>query len=402
MFKIIRSEAFTPKTIYSIARRTLSTNVEPEPKIQNFRTQESNPFNHSGNHIARFYQINPETQEHLFLYGGLPKSFKIQTKTFAESCLMVREPALNIITCLKAIDFTKPVVKFVLYGKKGSGKSLILAHLIHYGYENKFLLVHVPWAGSWMRRCKESSNSATKEGFIDLNLDAVAWLVHFKHQNSQLLKDPELVISNEYVWSKREVTEKGSKLLDLVEHGINRVKYASDCVVALAQEIKLLSTNGKCKTLVAIDGYNAFFYPNTRVFTEKKEIVHPHKVTLTQAFLTLTEQDWTNGVCILTVDEIAIAEKDQISYFPRYVRIYFFYQSIMLKFFRYLLGKSGFNHLDPFIPLYVADYTDKEFTSCMDYYKERKWVHDFPGINDELKFLSASNPYKLMQLCGPL
>jgi small subunit ribosomal protein S29 len=40
---------------------------------------------------------------------------------------------------------------------------------------------------NWMRACKEVSNSATREGYVDLNLDAAAWLVHFKCQNAALL-----------------------------------------------------------------------------------------------------------------------------------------------------------------------------------------------------------------------
>lgn len=320
MFKTIRSNVFCRRTVFCISKKPFSSsNIQTDGKTQSFRTTETNPLHHTTNHMSRFYKIPPEIKQRLFQYGGLPKSFEIQAKTFAESCVMVREPALDIIACLKATDFNKPVVKYVLYGKKGSGKSLILAHLVHYAYENKFLLVHVPWVGSWMRRCKEYSNSTTREGFVDLNIDAAAWLVHFKHQNSDYLNNnPDLIISKDYEWSKREMTTKGSKLLNLIDHGINRVKYASDCMVALAEELKLLSTSGKCKVFVAIDGFNAFFYPNTRVYTEKKEMVHPHRVTLTQAFLALTEHNWTNGVCVLTVDEIAIAEKDQISHFPRY------------------------------------------------------------------------------------
>ena len=43
----------------------------------------------------------------------------------------------------------------------------------------------------WLRRIprhKEMSNSQTKEGFVDLPLDAAAWLVHFKMQNQAHLK----------------------------------------------------------------------------------------------------------------------------------------------------------------------------------------------------------------------
>lgn len=236
-----------------------------------------------------------------------------------------------------------------------------------------------------MRRCKDYSNSETKKGFTDLNLDAAAWLVHFKVQNSHLLSNPELRVSKDYNWSKREITPKDSPLIDMIEHGVTRVKFASEVVIALAEEIKLLSTKGICKTFVAIDGFNGFFYPYPRVWTEKKEIVHPSKITLTEAFLNLTKFNWKNGVAVVTVDEIAIAEKDQISHMPKY-----------------LLGKDGFEHLDPFIPVEVGEYTEKELKSCLDYYRERKWIQVHPGQDKELGFLSACNPYRIMLLSGPL
>lgn len=53
----------------------------------------------------------------------------------------------------------------------------------------------------------------------------------------------KLRLSKEYVWSKREKTEKGAPLAELVEHGIARVKYACDVIEALLNEIKMLSTN---------------------------------------------------------------------------------------------------------------------------------------------------------------
>jgi small subunit ribosomal protein S29 len=56
------------------------------------------------------------------------------------------------------------------------------------------------------------------------------------------------------VWSKREKTEEGAPLLELMEHGINRVKYASDCVVALVKEIKAHSTQGRSVCLLSLWG----------------------------------------------------------------------------------------------------------------------------------------------------
>ncbi|KAJ8934079.1 hypothetical protein NQ318_015501 [Aromia moschata] len=191
---------------------------------------------------------------------------------------------------------------------------------------------------------KESSNSESEEGFIDLNIDAAGMA-------STLQED--------YNWSKRERTPKGSPFIELVDHGI---------------KIKRITDLGECKTLVAIDGYNGFFYPNTRIFTEKKEIVHPHKVTLTEGFLSLSKFDWKNSIIVVTVDEIVMSEKDQMSYLPRQRR-----ESCLCGIgISYLLGKDGFDHLDPFVPILVPDYSSKELLSCMNYYRERKWVQPFP------------------------
>lgn len=294
-------------------------------KLEIFRTGEIDPIKHTHEHIGQYYTINPEIRQQLFAHGGLTKSFATQAKTFTETCVMVRKPAVDIIKCLRSLDLSKPCTKFVLYGKKGTGKSLSLAHILHYGLNAGYLLVHVPWVGNWMRRFKERSSSATREGFIDLNLDAAEWLLHFKTQNAHLLNDPTFALSEEIIWSKREVTPKGATFLDLIDHGINRVKYASDCVVILAKEIKRLAKEGSCKALIAVDGFNAFFYPKTRIRTEKKEIVHPQKVTLSTAFTELTKTDWNNAVAVLTVDEIAIAQEDQISYLPRCVCHTFFF-----------------------------------------------------------------------------
>lgn len=46
--------------------------------------------------------------------GGLPKPFIEQTKMFAETTLMVRNPALEIINNLKLADYRKPAIRYLL------------------------------------------------------------------------------------------------------------------------------------------------------------------------------------------------------------------------------------------------------------------------------------------------
>lgn len=365
---------------------SFSTLAEPKLKLDDFRTLENSPANQTIDQIGKFYKISPEIKKQLFSHGGFPKSFEKQVKTFGESCLMIREPALEVINHIKNADLNRPANRFVLYGKDGAGKSLTMAHLIHYGYESDFILVHIPWVPNWFKRAKEIANSTTKEGFIDLPLDAAAWLIQFKSQNGPILGKLDLKISQDYIWSKRETTPKGATLLELIDHGINRVKYASDAVAAVIGEIKSQSTAGLCKTMVFIDGYNAFFYPKTRIVADNKAKISPDKVTLTQPFLDITNYDWKNGVCILGVDQMALTEERMESELPRYQ-----------------LGKEGFEHLDPFIPIRVDNYSDKEYVSCINYYLDRKWIQNHEqGFDKELEFLSGKSPYKLMQMCASL
>lgn len=363
-----------------------STVAEPIHKLDDFRTNEATVANHGLQHIGKYYRIEPEVKKQLFTYGGLPKSFEKQTKTFGETCLMVREPAVEVMHYIKSTDLSRPTVRYVLYGVDGAGKSLTMAHLLHFGLEQGFVLVHVPWVANWFKRPKETASSGSKEGFTDLPFDAASWLVHFKNQNASILPKLDLKVSKDYVWSIRETTPAGSTLLELIEHGIARVKFASDTVEALLHELKQHSTAGRCKTMVAIDGYNALFYPQTRILAENKVVVTPDKITLTKPFLDITKYDWTNGVCVLSVDRIALNEERWESELPQYQ-----------------LGKEGFEHVDPFVPIKVGNYNNKEFHSCINYYLNRRWIQNSAsGFDDELKYLSASNPFKLMNICAPL
>ena len=206
-----------------------------------------------------------------------------------------------------------------IVGKTGSGKSLSLVHLTHYGSADGYLLIHVPYVSNWTRRPKEISLSTKHQDCYELPLDGGDWLTHFRNQNMQLLKSLNFKTQKEYVWSSRETTPKHSTILDLVEHGINRVKYSCDVISALLVELKYFANQGHCKIMVIIDGFNSFFYPITTIKDSNRNFIHPNRITLTQSFLNITKHDWCNGVVIVTVDEISakIQDDTSTSYLPK-------------------------------------------------------------------------------------
>lgn len=112
----------------------------------------------------------------------------------------------------------------------------------------------------------------------------------------------QLKVSKDYVWSNRETTSQGASIAELVEFGISRIKYACGVVDALIKELKLASIAGKCKTMVVIDGFNAFTSSHTRIYDENKQMMLPKQVSLALPFFEITKSDWCNGAIVLTVD----------------------------------------------------------------------------------------------------
>lgn len=83
-------------------------------QVCSFRTTENNPANHDADHIARLYTMPTDVQQQLFQYGGLPRLFTKQVTTFQECALLIRQPAIEIMSYLNQTDYTRPVNKYVL------------------------------------------------------------------------------------------------------------------------------------------------------------------------------------------------------------------------------------------------------------------------------------------------
>lgn len=71
-------------------------------------------IDHNHGDLSKFYTIDPKTVGSIFHMGGLPKPFIEQTTMFAETALMIRQPALEIINNLKLADYQKPAIRYLL------------------------------------------------------------------------------------------------------------------------------------------------------------------------------------------------------------------------------------------------------------------------------------------------
>ncbi len=100
--------------------------------------------------------------------------------------------------------------------------------------------------------------------------------------------------SKTYSWSQRELTESGDPLKNILEHGISRIKHASDCMAVLLKEIKAQASQGKCRVLVIVDKVNSF-YEKSKIQYPDRSLVEINNITIARAFKKLFTNDW---VCI--------------------------------------------------------------------------------------------------------
>ncbi|MEQ2173894.1 hypothetical protein GOODEAATRI_002260, partial [Goodea atripinnis] len=100
-----------------------------------------------------------------------------------------------------------------------------------------------------------------------------------------------------YVWTKREATEAGSPLGELVDQGISRVKSSSDVVGAVMKELRLQSSQpgADFRMAVAVDGVNALWGRST-IKRQDKTAVEPEELTLVYNLRKLMKNDWVRGI----------------------------------------------------------------------------------------------------------
>ena len=297
---------------------------------------------------------------------------------------MVRQPALHVLDSLRAADLSRPACRFVLYGPYGAGKSTSVAHVLHWAASAGWLLVHLPEADRWGLRFREVAASPTDPHAIDHPVDAGLWLAHFRAQNAARLAELDLRTSERYTWSRREATEAGAPLSELVELGVTRGKHASQCVLALLAELKAHASAGRCRLLLAVEKVNAFWC-DSAARREDGSTVRFADMTVVRAAQQLLLPDWSGGAVLATVAPVRGGPAG--SHLPRHQ-----------------LGADGWRALEPFVPVRVDDMSRAETYAMVDYFLDRRWLQAPAAGTErgkqELFFRSGGNPGKLVQICN--
>jgi len=333
-----------------------------------------------------------------------------------ETAIMVREPVLHILDCIRSSDLTRPANRFMLYGKHGAGKSISLAHLTHFGHQDGFVVMSFSQIKKWLTRYYNVAPSTFTPGNIDHIGNSNIFLKNFKQANEGRLD--QCVTHREYVWSVREKTPAGSPLSDVLEVGCERLPFAADALNVLIRELKLNSSAGNCKLMVVCDGVNSLFSESTLVHREKKVMEkgnkhflkptgdwmrHAAKVdecSVLRNMKKLFNNDWSGGVVVgsLCVGGVVGKTDPGHKWWVSRERNMRPITTSHLPFS--LLGEEGWRTLDPFLPVEVFPYSEAETDSHISYYIEKGWMGedcDSQAARQEIHFLTGRNPGDLFK-----
>uniref|UniRef100_A0A1B6F8W6 Small ribosomal subunit protein mS29 n=2 Tax=Cuerna arida TaxID=1464854 RepID=A0A1B6F8W6_9HEMI len=379
-FKFLRSTFALQLCSRGFSTETAAATFQPT-KVA-VRTSQSDPTNHTMDDVGKLYTMPKGVRDKLFPKYVLPLYFEQLCDTFHETNIIVRQPAIELIDYLKRADYNRPIIRYVIYGKYGCGKTLTLIHAMNYAFNNNFIIVYVPSVWRWFHWSREVVASERDPAILDLPLDASTWLKQFELTNAELISKLDLRLSKTQEWSPREKTVEGSTLNELVLFGINRVKYACQVIDVLLNELKNYARQNSCKVFAAIDGFNGFFQTTSRLKTPERVRLIPSNVSLTHSFRSFVNNDWNNGAAVLVADDHATVKGHYKSHLPFH-----------------LLQKAGVESIDPFIPINVPVYSPLEFQNYLDYLEEKRWLQK-PEGRDEIDFVTQRNPRMVNTYCA--
>ncbi|CAK8692438.1 unnamed protein product [Clavelina lepadiformis] len=355
--------------------------------IENIRCDESDPTNHSMDDVSLMYTIPVEHYKRMspakWNNKAFSHRFQRMCSAFGESCLMIRKPGLELVNYLKHTNPEKAVNRYIIHGKTGCGKSMTLQYALHYCMSNNWLIL--PAYHFWdnvkfnyhtkLKRKGELTVSQFNKDRLDQPVYSLKWLETFGWLNQKLLG--EIKTTTKYIWSKHESSEEGTSLSALVDLGKARPRHSTDVIGCIMKEIRLQDHTTMPSVLVAVDCINAAFGKTLMKYDGKP--VTTDQLSFMCNFKKILSNDWKNGAVVGALDTLGLRQSETTDL----VEGEHPYD---------LLGREGFDLLDPHILIHVQPYTDQEVLAQLAYYKDCKWLID--------RSLTAAGEAEIIQLCG--
>ncbi|RDD45710.1 28S ribosomal protein S29, mitochondrial [Trichoplax sp. H2] len=335
----------------------------------------NNPVLHDIEHIGQFYTVRQDDMDAV-LAKALPRRLTSFSKVIGSADIMIRDPAIDIINQLKKRSPDEQPLKFIIGGRDGTGKTVTLAHVIHYCYRSNWFILHVPSVYKWISPNCEVKRSHRRKKFWDQIDHACEWLKLCKSINKHLIGN--MFIKKTFHYGRGDKFVKGDSLAKVIEQGLLKSEFSVDVVECILQE---LATQNEIPVLYAVDEYNAFFGKSAVQDWDKKNI-DPVYLSLIANFTRVLEPKsrLRNGAYVMAISRTGA---------PR-THCYTAKQ---------LLPGVGMRRSEPYSPKVVSNLTKEEVKTFIHYYKMKSWLNyeNDTEIN-EIHDLTSGNPLLLSKI----
>lgn len=116
MFLFILLDSLFSGMCIKSSRRTIisaaTKDVTDQTNLSSIRISESNPAEHDASCLNRIYTVPSDITTSLM--ADMTIELKKQVQIFRELGILVRQPAVEVISYLEQTDYTKPINKYVL------------------------------------------------------------------------------------------------------------------------------------------------------------------------------------------------------------------------------------------------------------------------------------------------
>ncbi|KAL3318140.1 4-trimethylaminobutyraldehyde dehydrogenase [Cichlidogyrus casuarinus] len=270
--------------------------------------------------------------------------------------------------------------------------------LAQYALESDALLFNFHDAQSWIKRKRKPDYTEAndyhraqhidrvKEDIYDFPERSQSWLKNFLLANKSVLEKHDLKLKKQVDWTRKDFSPVGTPWLEIINFGIERIKYANDIIGILLREARLSSIENDIPFYLMIDGVNFLWIRSTIMMDHNtRKLIGIDRFSIVHHLKRALCADWTKGAVICSTNPRCSWPTDREEYNPGY-----------------LLTKEGFEYLDPFIPVKVNPITETELLAMMSFYSNNKWLTKPEAFTQEglnqIRFISDGNMRELFSL----
>lgn len=349
-------------------------------------TETTDPLGLTEDTVSKIYCVpNKETKE--VFPRGLPQRFRTQIDCFKNTCWILRAQTHDIISKLRdGVEGQQNSNKFLIHGRDGGGKTICLDQVVHWCWKAGWLVVHVPGVSFWAHSRRELRPSQLFPGTYDQPHEASIWLKNFRAVNAKMLK--HIKLSESRTWTKRERSEVGDDLWQVIDQGLRKPVIATDMVgVVIAEILQEQARESGHKLLLAVDEVNGLFNP-CAARLNKFEKLDPDQLNLIRYLRKLIPTGNFPGAVVASLSR---------------QKTYRFFSPTTSP--TDILGTEGMRSVAGYEFVEVGNFSREEVESILHYFQENKWItrtDPLERIIEEMWHLTEGNPREIIKLSSLL